>query len=485
MGESNEQSLEEQVRKLREDMEALRRCPNLTCTGGMLSNESFRGDRVVHRGSVVKLPDDDQEYGFEECLQWFKNREWDKVGNRIIIDPYDEDYVTPFSYDLSLGPRVFSVRPRKRVVQGLPYDLHTGETAIVFTEQFIALPPVYAATVWPRFAFVLQGVFQSMVKIDPTWYGNLGVAVTNLSPRAFSLKRGKRFGTLILYGLASRTDVDLWHPDQLEDLEVSAPLRGLPGLNAVSKKLSKDDYRGVAWIDGQSLKARGLKSSTYEQLKNEDPNPIWRRAVDEVWEAWKGAKKNGRGIEGMSVLGMTSLEAIVPEGDAPAAVDLTGLSVTEKDLRQAAEEYGRPFDLVYGLPGMLERDVRKAVTQQLDAELGRTVYPNVVALVLRIISVLGLGVGLIALLITFMTYSTAEPGKPTASDMQLQKLILWGIILFGVLLFLLSITMTRKDGPGLLRRFGARCYRLLGEVGTCLSGRAKHRRHREGTDERE
>jgi len=477
------QALRKDVTALQAKITRLSKCVPRAWAGGVLSSESFRGERVIHRHTKVKLPDDDKEYVFDDCLNWFRDRDWDKIGKRIIIDPYDEDNVTPFSYDLSLGDKIFSVRDRKRQVQSLPYPVQAGETAVVFTEQFIGLPPIYAATVWPRFGFVLQGVLQSMVKIDPTWYGNLAVAISNLSPRPFRLERGDRFGTLILYGLASKADVNLWHPDQLADVEVTATLAGLPDLGDLSKKLDKDEYRGVVWIDGQQLRARGLKNSTCQSLRREHASPIWQRAVDSVWAAWRAKKKKGAGIVPMAALGMRALEAAVPKGDPGPAVTLDK-AVTEQDLRQAAEEYGRPFDLVHGLPSMLAKDVRETVSQQLDAEVGRTVYPNVVSLVLRIVGVLGLGVGLVALVIRFMTYSAADPGKPTPSDTELQKLMIWGIILLGAFLFLLSMTMTPKNETGLLRRFGARCYRLLGEVRTCLSGRSRHRRNRQGTKER-
>lgn len=239
---ANGDGLEDRVKDLEERLERLKLCE--TCTGGMLSSKDIR-ELVVYEGKGT--------VNFQQVLKKFRERDWTDIDRNIVISPYREENVTPFSYDLTVGKQVLSVRKYKEGVIGLPYDISPGETVAIITEEFIALPPCYAATIWPRFSFVLEGVFQSMVKIDPTWYGNLSVAVTNLSPRTFHLDSGLRFGTLVLYGLTKRSDTDLWRPSDLRSrgMIASVKLDGLPALDAISERLK--DFKCNAYVYKQLL----------------------------------------------------------------------------------------------------------------------------------------------------------------------------------------------------------------------------------------
>lgn len=258
-----------------EKLEKADHCQMPDCTGGMLSSSDFL-ELVFHK----KRQNSDGNYNSLE--ENFKQRNWDAVNNKIIIEPFDELNLTPFSYDLSIGRDVVSVRSSERIRSPLPYDLEPGETIIVLTSEFIALPPHYAATVWPRFSLVREGIFQSMVKIDPTWFGHLAVAMNNFSPRIFTLKQGMPFGTLILYGLSSRTDMDLYDPKDIDPVTVS--VANVVAKNILSGKLDK--FENIAWLEGDDLKVRALKQSDYIELRAVDLSQPWKDAVDK-------AQKNG------------------------------------------------------------------------------------------------------------------------------------------------------------------------------------------------
>ncbi len=170
-------------------------------TGGMLSSADFR-KRIIKQD----IP---------QMKEYFRERKWKKLPNErsFILDPFDPLNLTSFSYDLSVGNEAFSCRSESRGSFSIKenkenaYWIQPGETVIVRTVEYIALPRWYSATVWPRFDFVREGIFQSMVKIDPTWYGQLGVALTNLSPTEYPIWQGKRFATLILFELVEKTDI--------------------------------------------------------------------------------------------------------------------------------------------------------------------------------------------------------------------------------------------------------------------------------------
>ena len=154
--------------------------------GGMLSSADIRR-LVITRG--------DRDYA--ELKELYESRQWEKLKKKkkergFIIDPYDVLNLTPYTYDLTIGDEVFSCRLESPSSFALgdkknPYKMQPGETVIVRTMEYIALPPCYSATVWPRFNFVREGIFQSMVKTDPNWYGQLGVALTNVSPAEYPI----------------------------------------------------------------------------------------------------------------------------------------------------------------------------------------------------------------------------------------------------------------------------------------------------------
>lgn len=428
--------------------------------GGMLSSANFR-QLVVHGAQ------DD----YEERLRAFQGRNWSKVGDHFIIDPYDELNLTPFSYDLSVGTEVVSVRPTERVQSKPPYNLEPGETIIVLTREFIALPPKYAATVWPRFRLVKEGLFQSMVKIDPTWYGRLAVAMSNLSPRTFPLTDDTPFGTLILYRLREPSDMNLWKLDEITP--VSVDISKIAGRDRISNALRP--FEDIAWIEGAELKVRALKHSDYTELLRLDSSQTWKQAVKEARDKWLKAKKNNVSIIGMKGLGMDDLRDITrgeAKGDGVDLKAVTDKGVTPESLGRAAEEYGKPFDLMYGLPDMIKQSVKDSIRSEIEAVVGGTVYPNVVTLVLRTVGSLSLVVGLIALIIKLQT----------TSDTAVEKLTIWGIVGFGAAIVLIMVLVPRLLRPPQQRQASISLRAIQGIarffVGArqCLSGKMRHRR---------
>lgn len=228
--------------------------------GGMLSSADFR-ERVITR-------DKDKKYA--ELKDLFENRQWNKlkkIGKEtgFIIDPYDELNLTPYSYDLSIGDEVFSCRTESRSSFAIGDEddkehwhwMQPGETVIVRTKEYIALPQCYSATAWPRFNFVREGIFQSMVKTDPTWYGQLGVALTNVSPTEYPIWKEKRFATLILYELSSPTDINLFRKGQTLEVDPSKTTKeiSIPAdvESKVNEAIRKSDLKGKCRIENGRL----------------------------------------------------------------------------------------------------------------------------------------------------------------------------------------------------------------------------------------
>ena len=114
-----------------------------TNRGGMLSSADFLNLIILEN--------------VEEEKKNFYKRDWEKVKKRLIIDPFDPEKLTPFSYDLSVGDEVYSsIDGEVHLLvtddgNKLDYPLKSRETVVIKTKEFIALPPNYSATVWPRF----------------------------------------------------------------------------------------------------------------------------------------------------------------------------------------------------------------------------------------------------------------------------------------------------------------------------------------------
>ncbi len=140
---------------------------------------------------------------FEQIRKWFEKRDWSSINGKILIHPFNHQRLGPFSYDLCLGDEAFSVRARQTIsLNGkAKATMKSEDVFIVMTREYIGLPREFAASIMPRFSYVRKGIFQSMTKIDPTWFGKIAVGIVNHSGRPFQLMKGQPFCTLIIQRL--------------------------------------------------------------------------------------------------------------------------------------------------------------------------------------------------------------------------------------------------------------------------------------------
>ena len=140
---------------------------------------------------------------YEDAKKWFEKRDWGSVNGKILIYPFDLKNLGPFSYDLCVGDEVFEHRTQRKISMSKEQEvfIDPDDVLLVLTREYIGLPRDLAASVKPRFCFVREGIFQSMTKIDPTWFGKLVVAITNRSKKRFQLTKGQAFCTLVIHKL--------------------------------------------------------------------------------------------------------------------------------------------------------------------------------------------------------------------------------------------------------------------------------------------
>jgi len=369
--------------------------------GGMLSIVDLRA-QIVPAENV------------EKYLSLFEERDWkgiiEKFGEnyerKFVIKDYNELNLTPFSYDLSIGHQLFSIqRPDPRVMpitKEHPYRMEPGETVLVITREYIALPPCYSATVWPRFKMVRSGIFQSMVKIDPTWYGKLAVAMSNLSPATLTIKRDEPFGTLVLYELSKPADVDLWKNDDLEEVDLALRNEIEPWKQRLDDFLyNNPELQGHCRLAGNVLKIKGIKRSQLEELESFDCSNVWKEFVKEIGNKWAEAKhpKRERRMIGMEGLGMMDLEPILQGATRGERVERKAIEIgcRQEELISAAIQYGKPFDIIANIPKLVEENIERECIPRIHAEVVERLFPQIVQLTIRVIALLSLIGAVIAL----------------------------------------------------------------------------------------
>jgi deoxycytidine triphosphate deaminase len=410
-----EDKMKEMVKKLESEIETLK-----SRGGGMLSSADFL--RLV----IIDNPG--------QARKDFWNRDWNKCGRKFIIDPFNPKQLTPFSYDLSVGAEIYSCS--QEIVKELGEDNDSAywmlprETIVVKTKEFIALPPHYSATVWPRFKMVTEAVFQSMVKIDPTWYGELGIAITNLSAASYPIRRGDTFATLILYETKSSTGMSLYRKENLpEPKEVL--FKHIGSRQDIIDKLKADGLDIFLEISEHGIKLKQLpEADIFTKLMNLSSQKEWREAIIECVNSFPRE---------MDALGLNTLELIrprKPKGQKLKRADIQKVECNLTDLENAAIEYGKPFNLLPGIPEFMMEKIDRETTPRIRAEVEANLFPKTVTLTLTVLGFLSLIIAIVAFLMDKYKLNSPLTGVDWPGTVAI-GLIALGVVLVTAIAFLL------------------------------------------------
>ncbi len=349
-------------------------------SGGMLSSADFRINII--RNNLL------------QNKERFIKREWDEIESKrsFIIDPFDPINLTPYSYDLSIGDEAFSCRTEDKSSFPLefegsgkkPHEMKPGETIIVRTKEYIALPRCYSATVWPRFNFVREGIFQSMVKIDPTWYGQLGVALTNLSPATYPIWKGKKFATLVIYELRKDTDIILFKPHEILRGKNRKSIELEEFKDIVTDEVLRDlGLEDLCKIENDLLFVEAaLKPEEYEKLLNISNIALWKKKIEDAIR-----------IKAMGALGLEELDILIgkdQKGKRLERKDISEDRITEQELLQTAIEKGKPFNEISAIPELVMKRVENEFMPKIRAEVEAKLFPKMVTLMLTVLGFLSL-----------------------------------------------------------------------------------------------
>lgn len=128
--------------------------------------------------------------------RWWERSDWDEIGDQILIDPFETTSLRVCTYELHVGGEYRLLRdphtPRF-LADNQDFQLGPGETALILTEEYIALPRNVMGLVVPRARRIFEGSTIAATRIDPTWYGKLLIGFTNLSKSPTAIYRRDAF----------------------------------------------------------------------------------------------------------------------------------------------------------------------------------------------------------------------------------------------------------------------------------------------------
>jgi len=133
---------------------------------------------------------------------WWRNGQWDTIGERLLVSPYREECVGPADYDLHLGTECILLRDPYVVVplaETGEVVVPPGDTLLCLTEEFIGLPRSVVGLVVPKVSWLCHGTALHASRVHPTWHGKLRVAVTNLGSNPIALVRGDVLCSILFY----------------------------------------------------------------------------------------------------------------------------------------------------------------------------------------------------------------------------------------------------------------------------------------------
>lgn len=139
----------------------------------------------------------------------------------IIIEPFDEDCLTPIGYDLRVGEKGFSWKSRCRVEvnerNALKIEPH--DTVVIETYESIQLSKQIGATIHAMATQVLRrGLSHISTTIDPGWTGKILISVHNHRETTVELEFKEKLCTVCFYKMQTEARKDVLRPPGRTDI---------------------------------------------------------------------------------------------------------------------------------------------------------------------------------------------------------------------------------------------------------------------------
>ncbi|MBN2075191.1 MAG: hypothetical protein JW762_06545 [Dehalococcoidales bacterium] len=143
-----------------------------------------------------RIVQDPQEIA--SAIEYWQQGDWDKIADKMVIDPFQDLFLGPCCYSLSVGDEYVSLRDpynSHQLKKGQHISIGPSETVLILTREYVCLPRNVLAMIVPRAAWIFEGILLSTTRIDPTWYGKLLIGVTNIAKNPVALDYGEDFCT--------------------------------------------------------------------------------------------------------------------------------------------------------------------------------------------------------------------------------------------------------------------------------------------------
>ena len=137
---------------------------------------------------------------------------------KLLINPFEEDWLTPMGYDLRVGGcyKTYKNETRKlRINEGETITIKPGETALIDTLERIGMPRncSIGALLVSRVSQVNRGLSHISTKIDPNWDGTLKIAVSNFSKKNIELEYKEKICCIVFFSIRNPSRKERRIPD--------------------------------------------------------------------------------------------------------------------------------------------------------------------------------------------------------------------------------------------------------------------------------
>jgi dCTP deaminase len=140
---------------------------------------------------------------------------------RIIIDPFDEDSLTPVGYDLRVGEKGFSWKKQSKVEinEQKPLTIEPNDTVVIETYESVQLSKQFAGIIHAMATQVIRRELSHIsTTVDPGWKGRMLISIHNYRTSAVELEFKEKFCTICFYKVQSEAKKDVGKPSGRSDI---------------------------------------------------------------------------------------------------------------------------------------------------------------------------------------------------------------------------------------------------------------------------
>jgi deoxycytidine triphosphate deaminase len=174
----------------------------LTLEGAILSDAEIRAKRIKPE-EAKEIVEELEELLKAEDREGIKKVFESRIGDRLLIYPFDENCLQASSYDLRVGDSASSLTFGRRTDDTTKLELQPKECYNVETLEYVALPSNVTAFIHSKVGKVLSGLSHVSTKIDPGFFGHLMIAVYNNGSKSVDLPRKRTFCAITFAKLVS------------------------------------------------------------------------------------------------------------------------------------------------------------------------------------------------------------------------------------------------------------------------------------------